>query len=613
MCGIVGYIGDKSAVSVLMVGLTKLEYRGYDSAGVAVMNGHGVELRRRVGKLRVLEESLHEEPIDGHIGIAHTRWATHGEPNETNSHPHRDATDSVYVAHNGIVENYAELRAELEEKGIVFRSQTDSEVIPNLIKLAYDECGDLCEAVRRALPHLRGSFALAVMHKDNPDKLVAARQMSPLVVGLGHGENFFASDVPAILNATRRVLFLDDGELAVVTRDKVEVFDFDGKPHHKAEVKIEWSAEQAEKGGYPHYMLKEIHEQPDVINRLISRYTNPERTRILLDQLGMADHELLRIRRIFIQACGTSWHAGLIGKQLLERLPMIAVDIDTSSEFRYRNAILSPDTLVIGISQSGETADTLAGIREGKSRGLKVISIVNVPGSTIARESDGVIYINAGPEVGVASTKAYTAQIGALYLLSLHLGELHRLIDAERMKRRLDKLAEVPNLMARFLEDDRAVKEVAQTYHKSEHAMFIGRGFGYPSALEGALKLKEISYIHAEGYPAGELKHGPIALIDDKMPVIAIANNREGVVYEKIVSNIQEVRARKGKIIALAAADNEDIRRHADHVIPVPELTESFAPFLNALPLQLLAYHIANLRECDVDQPRNLAKSVTVE
>jgi glutamine---fructose-6-phosphate transaminase (isomerizing) len=613
MCGIVGYIGNKSAVSVLMVGLTKLEYRGYDSAGVAIINGdQNVHLRRTVGKLRALENSLHDEPIDGHVGIAHTRWATHGEPNETNSHPHRDATDTVYVAHNGIVENYAELREELEAQGVKFRSQTDSEVLPNLIKRAYDECGDLAVATRRALSRVRGSFAVAVLHKDYSDMLIAARQMSPLVVGLGEDENFFASDVPAILNATHRVLALDDGEMAVVTRDKVEVFDLDdGKPRHKAEMKIDWSPEQAEKGGYAHFMLKEIHEQPDVMSRIIARYTNPERTHINLDQLGLSDDELLGIRRIFIQACGTSWHAGLVGKLLLERLPNIAVDVDTSSEFRYRNAILSPDTLVIGISQSGETADSLAGIREARGRGLKVLSIVNVPGSTLARESDGVIYTNAGPEVGVASTKAYIAQLGALYLLSLHLGQLHGLIDDARMARRLSKLNEVATLMADVIEDDTEIKRVAERFAGVDNAIFIGRGFGYPNALEGALKLKEISYIHAEGYPAGELKHGPIALIDEKMPVFAIATN--GLVYEKILSNMQEVRARKGKIIAVASRGNTEIDNYADYVLRVPELTESYAPFLTVIPLQLLAYHIAVLRGCDVDQPRNLAKSVTVE
>lgn len=622
MCGIVGYVGDKSAISVLMVGLTKLEYRGYDSAGVALANGGGINLRRTVGKLRALEESLHDDPIDGHTGIAHTRWATHGEPSVINSHPHRDSTDTIYVAHNGIIENYSELRDELQKEGVVFRSQTDTEVVPNLVKRAFDELGEypaehrLAEAVRQALGRVRGTFAVAVMHQDEPGTLVVARQLSPLVIGLGSGENFCASDVPAILNATHRMMFLDDGEMAVLKRDRVDVFELDTpigsvKPHHKAEVRIEWSPEQAEKGGYPHYMLKEIHEQPEVINRLLSRYTNADRTHVELDQIGLSAEELRGIRRIFIQACGTSWHAGLIGKLLLERLPMIAVDVDTSSEFRYRNAILSPDTLVIAISQSGETADTLAGVREARSRGLKVISVVNVPGSTIARESDGVIYINAGPEIGVASTKAYTAQIAALYLLSLHLGQLHDLVDPARMVRRLEKLTEVANIMAHLLRDDSEIRNVAEVIAPCDNAMFIGRGFGYPSALEGALKLKEISYIHAEGYPAGELKHGPIALIDEKMPVIAIATS--GIVYEKIISNIQEVRARKGRVVAIAAAGDEEIRRHADYVISVPELTESFTPFVVAIPLQLLAYHIAVLRNCDVDQPRNLAKSVTVE
>jgi glucosamine--fructose-6-phosphate aminotransferase (isomerizing) len=608
-----------------MVGLTKLEYRGYDSAGVAIHDGSGVLLRREVGKLRALQDSLHESPIDGHTGIAHTRWATHGEPNVVNSHPHRDATETVFVCHNGIIENYAELKAALEAEGVLFRSQTDTEVLPNLIKCAYDSCdesdGDerLITAVRKALEKVRGAYAIAVLHKDHPSTLVAARQMSPLVIGLGQGENFCASDVPAILNATHRVLFLDDGELALLTPGKVEVRDIEsGKARHKAEVKIEWSPEEAEKSGYPHYMLKEIHEQPDVMNRLLARYTDPDRTRVLLDGINVSDEELKGVRRIFIQACGTSWHSGLVGKLFLERLPMIAVDVDTSSEFRYRNvgpassgAILSPDTLVIAISQSGETADTLAGLREAKSRGLKVLSIVNVPGSTIARESDGVIYTNAGPEIGVASTKAYTAQLGALYLLSLHLGALHGAIDTDRMERRLSKLSDVANLMARILEDDSQVKAVAEEIAKSDNAMFIGRGFGYPSALEGALKLKEISYIHAEGYPAGELKHGPIALIDEVMPIVAIATS--GYVYEKIISNIQEVRARKGRVIAIAGEDDHEIEKYSDHVIRVPELTESFTPFVVAIPLQLLAYHVANARGCDVDQPRNLAKSVTVE
>jgi len=633
MCGIVGYIGSKSAVSVLENGLERLEYRGYDSSGVAVMNGNGVKMRRAVGKLDILKKSLHDQPIEGHVGIAHTRWATHGVPNETNSHPHRDATETVFVCHNGIIENYGELRQELQAKGVVFRSQTDSEVLPNLIKLAYDEITDhqgdarLAEAVRQACSRVRGTYAIAVLHNELPDTVVGARWKSPLVIGLGEDENILASDVPAILQITRRVILLDDGEMAIVKRDSVKVFDMDdGKERHKAAALIDWDEAQAEKGDFPNFMMKEIHEQPDVINRLLSRYTNPERTHVNLEGINFSDEELRGVRRIFIQACGTSWHAGLIGKYLLERLPMIAVDIDTSSEFRYRSAIIAPDTLVIAISQSGETEDTKAGIEEAKSRGLKVLSIVNAPGSAITRMSHGTIYTNAGPEISVASTKAYTAQICALYLLSLHLGDLHGLIDGERMKRRLAKLGETANLMNQMLAPDSplqiGVRRAADVVRYSEHALFIGRGFGYPSALEGALKLKEISYIHAEGYPAGELKHGPLALIDAKRgtPIVAIATS--GVVYEKMISNMNEVKARGGRVVAVIGQNNPDLRDgqlwHNDEVladcaIPVPELTESYAPFMQALALQLLAYHVAVLRGEDVDKPRNLAKSVTVE
>ena len=633
MCGIVGYIGGKEAVGVLENGLTRLEYRGYDSAGVAVMNGSGIKLRRAVGKLDALKKSLHDAPIHGHVGIAHTRWATHGVPNETNSHPHRDASETVFVCHNGIIENYGELRHELQKRGIVFRSQTDSEVLPNLIKLAYDEIENkegaarLAEAVRQACARVRGTYAIAVMHEDVPDTVVGARWKSPLVIGVGEHENVLASDVPAILQITRRVILLDDGEMAILTRDAVSVFDMDdGKERHKAAALIEWDDAQAELGDFPDFMSKEVYEQPDVIERLLSRYTNPERTHIKLEGINLSDEELRGVRRIFIQACGTSWHAGLIGKYLLERLPNIAVDIDTSSEFRYRNAILAPDTLVIAISQSGETEDTKAGIEEAKSRGLRVLAIVNAPGSAITRMSDGVIYTNAGPEISVASTKAYTAQICALYLLSLHLGELHGMIDGERMKRRLSKLGETAVLMRQMLAPDSAfqvaVKRAAEVVRYSEDALFIGRGFGYPSALEGALKLKEISYIHAEGYPAGELKHGPLALIDAKRgtPIVAIATS--GVVYEKMISNMNEVKARGGRVVAIIGENNPDLKSgqlwHNDEVladcaIPVPELTESFAPFMQAVALQLLAYHVARMRGEDVDKPRNLAKSVTVE
>ncbi|PJB62498.1 MAG: glutamine--fructose-6-phosphate transaminase (isomerizing) [Armatimonadetes bacterium CG_4_9_14_3_um_filter_58_7] len=617
MCGIVGYIGDKSAVSVLMVGLTKLEYRGYDSAGVAVINGGHVQVRKRVGKLQALADSLKEDPIDGRVGIGHSRWATHGEPSELNAHPHNDCTGRLYVVHNGIIENYHELRDELLAAGHRFASATDTESVAHLIEANYQ--GDLVDAVRQALARVRGSFALVVLSQDEPDKLVVARRQSPLLLGIGHGENFVASDVPALLRYTRDIVFLDDDEMAVVTKDTVEVTDLEGRAHRKAAVHIDWDAAAAERGGYPHFMLKEIHEQPAVVCRVVSRYASEDRKEIRLDEMDLGDDELRNVRRICIQACGTSWHAGLIGRMLLERLSRLPVDTDISSEFRYRNAILEPNTLVVGISQSGETADTLAGLREAKSRGLKVVSIVNVPGSTVARESDGVIYTHAGPEIGVASTKAYTAQIAALYLFALRLGQLRGEVDTARLQRRLRRLESVPAQMEEVLKQEEQIKAIAQEFYQARDFIFIGRGFGYPSALEGALKLKEISYIHAEGYPAGELKHGPIALIDAQMPVVAIATSSEAdtetskVIYEKILSNIQEVKARKGKVIAIAVQGDEIIAQSADCVIYVPEVTYSFTPFLVAPPLQMLAYHIAVLRGCDVDQPRNLAKSVTVE
>jgi glucosamine--fructose-6-phosphate aminotransferase (isomerizing) len=619
MCGIVGYTGKQQAAGVLTLGLSKLEYRGYDSAGIAVAHPEALSMRRAVGKLRNLQHSLDGAPLCGHAGIGHTRWATHGPPSEINSHPHPDATGTVFVVHNGIIENFAQYRADLEAQGIEFRSQTDTEVLPNLIKLAYDECGDLKEAIRLTLKDVRGAYALAVMHRDFPDTIIAIRQTSPLVIGLGEGENFCASDPLAILSETRRIIFLDNSEMAILRPHSVEIFDIEsGQKQEKPVEELDWSADSAELGNYPHFMLKEVHEQPAVIERLLHHYSNEAKTEVVLPQIGLSREDLRGIRRIFIQACGTSWHAGLVGKLLIERLGFISVDVDTSSEFRYRNvaphaggAILGEDTLVIAISQSGETADTLAGVQEARERGLKVISIVNMPASSIVRASDGVIYTHAGPEVSVASTKAYIGQIGALYLLSLYLGEIHGLINPARMKRRLDKFAELPQLMRQILADDSEIQRAAQRFWLAEHAFFIGRGYGQPSALEGALKLKEISYIHAEGYAAGELKHGPLALIDEKMPVVAIAT--QGVTYEKVLSNMQEVRARKGKLIAVAGQHDEEIEKYADFVLRVPELTESFTPFVVALPMQLLAYHIAVLRNYDVDMPRNLAKSVTVE
>ena len=623
MCGIVGYVGAGSAAPILTGGLSKLEYRGYDSAGVAIARNSGssgIELRRSIGKLENLQSSLANAPLEGHVGIGHTRWATHGQPSETNCHPHTDATGTVFVVHNGIIENYAEIKEYLENKGVVFRSQTDTEVVPNLIKRAYDENpGDLVGAIRTALDGVRGAYALAVMHADHPDTVVAIRQTAPLVVGLGDGENFCASDPLAILKWTRDIIFLDNGEIAVLGENSVELYGLhDGQKHERKAEHLEWNPDSTELGSWPHFMLKEIHEQPEVIERLLARYTDEARENVTLHDIGLSDDELRGVRRIFIQACGTSWHAGLVGKLLIERLGLISVDVDTSSEFRYRNvaahakgAILGEDTLVIAISQSGETADTLAGVQEAKERGLKVISIVNMPASSIVRASDGVIYTNAGPEISVASTKAFIGQLGALYLLSLHLGRVHGQVDAARMKRRLDKFAELPAVMRKILADTSEVEKVASRFWACQHALFIGRNFGTPLALEGALKLKEISYIHAEGYSAGELKHGPLALIDELMPVVAIATQAH--TYEKTLSNMQEVRARRGKLIAIAGEHDEQIADNADYVLRVPEITESFSPFIVALPLQLLAYHIALLRGHDVDQPRNLAKSVTVE
>ena len=653
MCGIVGYIGHRDAAAILLAGLGKLEYRGYDSAGLAVHDGKEISLRRAAGKLEALQKVLLGKPASGNCGIAHTRWATHGEPSEINAHPHSSNHGSVMVCHNGIIENASLLRRELEESGAEFTSQTDTEVLPHLIAHYYAECHDFTQAVRQTLARVHGTYAMLALHQDYPNQIIAARQLSPLVIGFGENENFCASDVSALLGATTKVLFLDDGEMAIIQKGNVQLLNIkSGDVLEKPIVEIEEHIEVAEKEGYAHFMLKEIHEQPRVIERLLSRYANPhpnplpvrerEQDRstaglrgiaevtpsphrgegwgegLCLDDIGITDDELRNIRRIFIQACGTSWHAGLVGKLLLERLPMIAVDVDTSSEFRYRNvggpgagAILSPDTLVIAISQSGETADTLAGIREARSRGLKVLSVVNVPGSTIARESDGVIYSNAGPEIGVASTKAYIAQLGALYLLSLKLAQVHGLVDSARLERRLDKLRNLVPLMEEILQDDSDVRAAAELIAPYANAMFMGRGYSYPAALEGALKLKEISYIHAEGFAAGELKHGPLALVDENMPVIAIAP--QSYVYEKMLGNIAEVRARRGRVIAIAGEEDQIIASHADKVIRIPELTESFSPFLVALPLQLLAYHVAVLRGCDVDRPRNLAKSVTVE
>lgn len=623
MCGIVGYVGNKSASAALMVGLVRLEYRGYDSAGIAVVNNGEMLSRKHQGKLRVLEHSLRENPIDGHLGIGHTRWATHGGPSEANAHPHLDCDGNIAIVHNGIIENYRELRKALEARGHRFLSETDSEVLAHLLEDRYD--GNLIETTRRVVAELKGSFAFVATSTAESGTLVAARQDSPLIIGVGDGEHFIASDVPAVLSATKRIIVLDDQEIAAVTADSAKVSDFAGNVHQKAVARIEWDGNESEKGTHDHFMLKEIHEQPTVLRNFLDQHVAPDGKAIVLKDFGLSDGDLLGVNHIIIEACGTSWHAGLVGRLLLERLARVSVDTEIASEFRYRfhdsyrerdrNAIksdvLKRDALVIAISQSGETADTLAGVREARSFGLKVLSIVNVSSSTLARESDAVINLNAGPEIGVASTKAYTSQLMALYLFALHLGRIRGFVDEERTVRRIDRLREIPDEMAARLADDANLRCIASEFCKSDNFLFIGRGFDYPGALEGALKLKEVSYIHAEGYPAGELKHGPIALVDSKMPVVAIATN--DAVYEKMLSNVQEIKARNGLVIAVAGQGKELISEYADHVITVPDVTDSMTPLVVAPPLQLLAAHIALLRGCDLDQPRNLAKSVTVE
>ncbi len=609
MCGIVGYVGPKDVSSVLLVGLTKLEYRGYDSAGIAVLVDGELVACKKAGKLRALSEYLDKEPIEGNIGIGHTRWATHGEPTETNAHPHLDCKGKVAVVHNGIIENFYAIREKLISEGHVFKSETDTEVIPHLIEKYFK--GDLKEAVQKATEKLEGSYAFAVITAEEPDKIVCARKGSPLLIGLGDGENTLASDIPALLSHTRDILPMEDGEIAVVSRQQVDLFSSTGEPVPRRPMHVEWKAEMVDKGGYPHFMLKEIHEQPQVVEAVLKRRVGGNKGVNFFTQLGITNGDMAKVRRIVIQACGTSWHAGLIGKYLLESYCRVHTEVDISSEFRYRNPVIEGETLVMAISQSGETADTLAGLREAKAKFLKVLSVVNVMGSSIARESDGVIYIHAGPEIGVASTKAYTAEILALYLFTIYLARIKWLITDQQAAEMLDELDAIPEKMRKILSLEDTVRECAQKYYSARDFLFLGRGFNYPSALEGALKLKEIAYIHATGHPAGEMKHGPIALVDEAMPVVCIVP--KSLVYEKMMSNVEEVKARGGKVIAIATEGDKAISTRANDVLYIPEVNEELSPMLVALPLQLLAYHIAILRGCDVDKPRNLAKSVTVE
>jgi glucosamine--fructose-6-phosphate aminotransferase (isomerizing) len=617
MCGIVGYIGERRAVPIILDGLRRLEYRGYDSAGLAVLgDDHRLAIRRASGKLRNLEDCVRLSPVDGPYGIGHTRWATHGRPTEENAHPHRDCTGNVVVVHNGIVENYLQLKHKLQAEGHKFVTETDTEVIAHLVEKYFE--GNLETAVRKAVQEISGVFALAIISTADPNKIVAARSGPPVVIGLGEGEYFVASDVPAILNHTRDMFFLADGDLAVLTEDGVHLTDFNGRAVKRQVSHILWDPIMAEKGGYKHFMLKEIFEQPRAVRDTILGRVGQESGRIFLDEMDISPKEFQEFQNIRIIACGTSWHAALAGKFMIEKLARVPVEVDYGSEFRYRDPIVDSRTLTIVISQSGETADTLAAQREAKQKGSKTLAICNVVGSMITREAAGNLITHAGPEIGVASTKAFTAQLTALFILAMHLAQVRECITPEESRARVQELLRIPGKLEAALSQDSLYDEVVKELFRASDFLYLGRGIHFPIALEGALKLKEISYIHAEGYPAGEMKHGPNALIDGNLPVVVIAtcdplNPESRVRYEKTLSNIQEVKAREGIVVAVACEGDEEVRQMADHVLPVPPSDELLLPILEIVPLQLLAYHIAVRRGCDVDQPRNLAKSVTVE
>jgi glucosamine--fructose-6-phosphate aminotransferase (isomerizing) len=618
MCGIVGYIGPKKVVPLILDGLKRLEYRGYDSAGIAAVgqNGH-LEIRRASGKLRNLEETIRLSPIEGVYGIGHTRWATHGRPTEENAHPHRDCTGDIVVVHNGIIENYLELKQQLAAKGHKFQTETDTEVIAHLIEANYNG-GPLENAVQKTVKQLSGVFALAVLSTRDPQKIVAARFGPPAVIGLGQKEYFVASDIPAILHHTRDVIFLSDGDIAVLTPDGVHLLDFDGRAIQHPVQHISWDPIMAEKGGFKHFMQKEIFEQPRAVRDTLLGRVSLDSGKVFLDEMDITEEEFRKFQNVKIVACGTSWHAGLAGKFMLERLAHIPVEVDYGSEFRYRDPIVDSKSLVVVISQSGETADTLAAQREARQKGAKTLAICNVVGSMITREAAGTIYTHAGPEIGVASTKAFTCQLTALALLALHIGQLRVATSAQSAVKILQEMARLPHKMESILQRDDEYESLGRQFFRYSDFLYLGRGIHYPIALEGALKLKEISYIHAEGYPAGEMKHGPNALIDENLPVVVIATRDESDAasmthYEKTVSNITEVKARDGIVISIVTEGDRLARDASAHVIEIPPAPEILAPILEILPLQLLAYHIAVRRGCDVDQPRNLAKSVTVE
>jgi glucosamine--fructose-6-phosphate aminotransferase (isomerizing) len=608
MCGIVGYVGSQESVPILLEGLKRLEYRGYDSAGVAILNGQGLIVQKAAGKIAVLEGLLDGSKPRGTLGIGHTRWATHGEPTTVNAHPHVDCKGNIAVAHNGIIENYVTLRKKLEEEGHRFTTDTDTETIAHLIEKYFE--GNLERAVAAALRHVTGTYGIAVIARDDPGKIVGARHGSPLVVGICDSEYVLASDVSAIIRHTNQVVYLDDEEMVVLTPRGIHTTTIREETVSKRVETVDWDLEKIEKAGYAHFMLKEIFEQPESLRNTLRGRLLAEEGTSRLGGLNMSPAELRAITRVVITACGTSWHAGMIGEYLIEELARIPVEVEYASEFRYRNPILEPGTVVIAVSQSGETADTLAAMREAKRRGARVLGVCNVVGSTIARESGGGVYIHAGPEIGVASTKAFTSQVAALALLTLYLGRLGELspeLGAELTR----ELASIPDKIERILAGADKVKAIAQAYARHNNFLYLGRGYNFPVALEGALKLKEISYIHAEGYPAAEMKHGPIALIDENMPVVFICTQDSA--YEKVLNNMEEVRARRGKIIAIASEGDEHVATKADHVLYIPRVLGPLTPLLSVVPLQLLAYYIAVERKCDVDQPRNLAKSVTVE
>jgi glucosamine--fructose-6-phosphate aminotransferase (isomerizing) len=613
MCGIVGYVGDKSAVGIILDGLKRLEYRGYDSAGVAVLNPAGqLEVRRAAGRLKALEAILRERPLVGALGIGHTRWATHGRPSDENAHPHTDCAGSLVIVHNGILENYLEIKERLKADGHTFKSETDTEVVAHLVEHYLRATPRLDAAVKRALAEFRGSYAVAVVWRGAPDRLVAAKQgAGSVVVGLGKGEMFVASDIPAILSHTRDVVILEDGEVATVTADSVVLTTLDGEPVQREPVRILWDPIMAEKGGYRHFMLKEIYEQPRAITDTFRGRFSQESATVVLPDVNLDPAAVRAIQRVVFVACGTAYHASLLGRTMVERLGGLPAEADLGSEFRYRDAIVGPETLIVAVSQSGETADTLGAVKAARLKGCPILAVTNVVGSALTREATGTLHMHAGPEIGVASTKAFTAMIVAVYLLGLWLGRQRDALTGEDVRKRIRDLVEVPRLVEQTLELDTAIAALARQLATARDFLYLGRGLQHPIALEGALKLKEISYIHAEGYAGGEMKHGPIALVDDGLPVVALAP-RDGS-YERMLGNIEEVRARAGRIIAVVQAGDRLVAGKAQHVIEVPPSADLVAPILTVIPLQLLAYHIAVRRGCDVDQPRNLAKSVTVE